>query len=398
MLSDKQRNELPRSLEDVYEELNDFLIRDISKRLKKTLEYTESALYDIETLKNQGFTQSQIQKAIMAELNSDPRFQRMVAEQQEGYMQTLKKRLAIAESKGLETAEGLLEEIHYLSNKNNEKFWTEAGMRFPNAESQILNALQVELAKELKNLTHTKGLIVKNGFVVSPLTKAYQQQLDLALIKLSNGVGYQTALKDCIKELAESGIRQVVYQNGKKFVTTAIDVACRRALLTASNQLVGNLMEENVRQSGVEYVETSSHGDSRPEHAQWQGKVFRLKGADKDYPNFYEATGYGTGAGLLGYNCRHTYYPFFMGISEPATRHLEKEVTVKDKTMTLYEATQVQRKYERELRALKRQRSALEEIGETDEYLDYTISRKQSAYRAFSKLAGIRPKLERATI
>lgn len=66
--------------------------------------------------------------------------------------------------------------------------------------------------------------------------------------------------------------------------------------------------------------------------------------------------------------------------------------------MTLYEATQVQRKYERELRALKRQRSALEEIGETDEYLDYTISRKQSAYRAFSKLAGIRPKLERATI
>lgn len=50
----------------------------------------------------------------------------------------------------------------------------------------------------------------------------------------------------------------------------------------------------------------------------WQGKVFCVSGKDTRYPPFYESTGYGTGAGLCGWNCRHNFPAFFPGISTPA--------------------------------------------------------------------------------
>lgn len=33
------------------------------------------------------------------------------------------------------------------------------------------------------------------------------------------------------------------------------------------------------------------------------------------YEDFEAATGYGTGPGLCGWNCRHNFYPFYPGIS-----------------------------------------------------------------------------------
>ena len=39
--------------------------------------------------------------------------------------------------------------------------------------------------------------------------------------------------------------------------------------------------------------------------------MFKIHGSDKKYKNFYETTGYGTGPGLCGWNCRHSFSPFF---------------------------------------------------------------------------------------
>ena len=64
-----------------------------------------------------------------------------------------------------------------------------------------------------------------------------------------------------------------------------------------------------------EFVEVTAHEGARPTHAVWQGRVYHRGGAvvqdGERYEDFEAATGYGTGPGLCGWNCRHNFYPFY---------------------------------------------------------------------------------------
>ena len=67
-----------------------------------------------------------------------------------------------------------------------------------------------------------------------------------------------------------------------------------------------------------EFVEVTAHEGARPTHAVWQGRVYHRGGAvvhdGERYEDFETATGYGTGPGLCGWNCRHNFYPFYPGV------------------------------------------------------------------------------------
>jgi len=78
-----------------------------------------------------------------------------------------------------------------------------------------------------------------------------------------------------------------------------------------------------------------------------------------NYPDFIKTTGYGDVAGLCGANCRHSFGPYIEGIT-PETYSAEMldefanaKVKYKDKEIPYYEATQIQRKLERNLRNSK---------------------------------------------
>lgn len=73
---------------------------------------------------------------------------------------------------------------------------------------------------------------------------------------------------------------------------------------------------------------------------------------------FYEATGYGTGAGLCGWNCRHNFFPNFDG--ELSFEHYDEEANAKQ-----YELDQEQRYNERKIREWKR-RQAVNKAGGVD--------------------------------
>lgn len=66
---------------------------------------------------------------------------------------------------------------------------------------------------------------------------------------------------------------------------------------------------------GCDLVEVTAHSGARPEHAEWQGKVYSRSGKSSKYPSLVEATGYGTGPGLGGWNCRHSMFPYYEGMS-----------------------------------------------------------------------------------
>ena len=109
-----------------------------------------------------------------------------------------------------------------------------------------------------------------------------------------------------------------------------------------------------------EFVEVTAHEGARPTHAVWQGRVYHRGGAvvqdGERYEDFEAATGYGTGPGLCGWNCRHNFYPFYPGISvrnytdERLAELDARNIPYGGGLYTKYEITQMQRALEQRVR------------------------------------------------
>lgn len=74
--------------------------------------------------------------------------------------------------------------------------------------------------------------------------------------------------------------------------------------------------------------------------------------------------------------------------------------TFEGKTYTAYEATQEQRKVERTIRKLKREKAAYSAAGLTDEEqaVNIKLRRLNAKYKAFSKAAGLPEQRERMKV
>ena len=236
----------------------------------------------------------------------------------------------------------------------------------PFEESAALNNLLDAGARQTcgtwQNLTATTA---------NTVTGAFERTLDAAWLKVSTGAfDYKTAVKQAVDSLADD-MPMVTYPSGH---TDSIEVAARRAVLTGVNQTAGKLQEARMDEMGCEFVETSAHGGARPSHAAWQGRRFHRGGAvdylGKHYPDFEAATGYGTGAGLCGWNCRHTFFAVFPELGDPPqwTQEQLRELNARDiewngKKYTAYEISQMQRARERNVRRWKKRYLAEDAAG-----------------------------------
>ena len=236
----------------------------------------------------------------------------------------------------------------------------------PIEESAALNNLLDAGARQTcgtwQNLTATTA---------NTVTGAFERTLDAAWGKVSTGAfDYKTAVKQAVDSLADD-MPMVTYPSGH---TDSIEVAARRAVLTGVNQTAGRLQVARADEMGVEFFETTAHGGARPSHAEWQGKRFHRGGAvdykGKHYPDFEAATGYGTGAGLCGWNCRHTFFAVFPELGDPPqwTQEQLQELNARNieyngKKYTAYEISQMQRARERNVRRWKKRYLAEDAAG-----------------------------------
>ena len=177
-------------------------------------------------------------------------------------------------------------------------------------------------------------------------------------MQVSSGtLDYVTAVKWAVKSVSDTGA-SVLYPSGR---SDKLDVAVRRAVLTGVSQTGNELQILRMDEMGCTLVETTAHFGARPTHTVWQGRVYSRNGDTSKYPDFIASTGYGSGDGLGGWNCRHGFFPFFEGFSQRAytdgqLRDREnRTVTYDGQTYTDYEASQIQRKFERDIRAKKRE-------------------------------------------
>ena len=184
----------------------------------------------------------------------------------------------------------------------------------------------------------------------------------------SGAFDYNTAIKNCVDALAQN-MQGVIYPTGH---TDTLEVAVRRAVLTGVNQTAAKLQMARAEEMGCEFVEVSAHAGARTadtegpaNHAWWQGRVYHVGGAvdyeGEHYGDFVACTGYGSGEGLCGWNCRHSFHPFWPGISTPAytpERLLElsaKNIDYRGRKYSEYEISQMRRALERRVRAYKKQ-------------------------------------------
>ena len=227
--------------------------------------------------------------------------------------------------------------------------------------NNLLNAGYRQTLGTWRNLTATTA---------NTVTGEFERALDRAWLQVSSGAfSYDVAIRRAVDGLA-AHMNGVTYPSGHK---DTLEVAVRRAVLTGVNQTAAKLQLARADEMGCEFVEVTAHAGARPEHALWQGKVYHRGGAvtyqGVRYGDFEAATGYGTGPGLCGWNCRHNFYPFFPGLSAPnySQEQLDafnaKEVTYGGKQYTRYEISQMQRALERRVRRFKRQYLAEDAAG-----------------------------------
>ena len=235
----------------------------------------------------------------------------------------------------------------------------------PLQNNTVIVAMNAELMKtygELTNLTNT---------TISQSQSDLLNLLNEVDFRVASGMqSYSSAVCEVLDRYAENGI-SINYPTGSR---RSLEAAVRCCIVTSMNQTAAQVTNKYIVEAGAEYVLVSAHMGARhdktnptgvPSHDWWQGKVYKIRGSDPDAPNLLEATGYdidpqtGEGhvvnpLGLHGYNCRHSHKPWDKVLRNPYVDEEGNPNIDIHESQQLYELQQKQRTMERAIRKTKR--------------------------------------------
>ena len=218
---------------------------------------------------------------------------------------------------------------------------------------QTINATIQRTAGNLKNLVLTTAVATQTQFY-NAMNKSYME--------VSTGVkSYTQSILDAIKDISSQGA-YIIYPSGRKM---SLESAVRMNIITSINQNCGKLQELRADEMGWDLMELTAHSGARPSHAEWQGKIVSRSGK-KGYLSFSDI-GYGEVTGFKGINCRHDWHPYHKGSAraysqEQLTAWRNEKVEYNGKKISKYEATQIQRRMERQIRKDKKEIAGLQGI------------------------------------
>ena len=305
-------------------------------------------------------------------------------------------------------------------------FYKAKGMPFiPYEENESLQryvkALAKQTADEYINLTQHTAFAVfsKDGKSIAPLFESnankvatslsdtYTKVIDYAVSKVQTGVSdYNSAIRNVVKAISDSGIRTVDYATG---YSRRLDSAVRQNILWGLKQCNQNTADLIGKEFGADGYEIDYHSAPRPSHADMGGRQYAIGKGRTINGEYYPSFESEAEPLLNDYGCLHFKFSILLGISEPTyspetlatlKANDNEKVEFEGKKYTKYEASQVQRKLETEIRRQKDRTIIAKAAGDREmrEEAQAKINLLTSKYAKFSKAAGLPTKMERARV
>lgn len=252
---------------------------------------------------------------------------------------------------------------------------------------------------EWSNMTRTTAEAAQSLFI-SECDNAYHKVI-------SGAVSYTQAVREAVDTVAQNGVI-VRYPTGHR---DTIETATARAVRTGISQASGDISMQRMKEQEWDIILVSAHigartgdGGANPgNHLWWQGQFYSRTGQDKRFPPF-SLTGYGTGEGLGGWNCRHSFGPGD-GVNNPY-----KDIQTADNER-MEKLEQRQRALERRIRKTKQAVMGLQTAVENckDDALrfelqaeldrkSYLLQKQNAAYKDYCKQNDLRELQDRLMI
>lgn len=396
MLTEEQLEIFGDRMAGLYQAFEQDIIADIARRVKKTGRYTETAELMAQAMYHAGASPAKIRAEVMKALRANKAYQDTVAQNTLEWKKYVKSEIKAMKETAAKEGNTIIAEAGDMSFNYDLSMWEQAGKKLAKDSSiaKMVEEMSIATAGTFENLTKTMGFKGPHDF--TSIQELYIRSLDKAVLKMATGTfSFDQCVNDAVREMSQSGLRSVDYASGR---TYQLDTAARMCIRTSCHKLAGSISMRNCETTGTDLVEVSAHWGAREEHAAWQGKIYSRSGKNKKYPPF-SICQYGAVDGLMGVNCRHTFYPFFEGISTPNKWKPEPNPKeYKGKIYTYTEATQKQRKMERDIRATKRELEAQKAIGGDTKLLEARKRKQIADYHNFSKEMDISPKDNRLRV
>ena len=278
-----------------------------------------------------------------------------------------------------------------------------------------------------KNLSRSTAFMMRDKnnptkFIPTSVSNTYQRVIDEAIQWTQQGaVDYKTAMRRTLIDLNNSGLRYANYETktGRTY-SQRLDTAVRRNLLggiRAINQGTQDIIGEQIDADGKEI---SVHANSAPDHEPIQGRQFTNEEYEKlqnamPFESYktkgQESKSFEAIERAIGeWNCRHFTFSVILDVMLPNYTDTQLQAYI-DKNnkgytlpngrhMTMYECTQMQRKYETAIRHAKDGYLMAQDAQDKILQDKYKAKVKEliKQYNQFSKECGLKPKMERAFV
>lgn len=217
----------------------------------------------------------------------------------------------------------------------------------------LVENLWQQTAGNLENLSRT-----------TIMSESYRRIVDEAVQAVTMGVtDYNSAIRAELKKAGRAGV-QVKYASG---VRRRLDTAIRQNVLDGVRQVQQKAQELIGEEIGADGVDITAHPNSAPDHEPVQGRRFDLENFRKMQAgqDFEDVDGHryeGFRRPITQWRCRHLVYYILIGVSrrmysddqlQKWQKENQKGVSIAGRKFTNYEATQLMRQLETEIRREK---------------------------------------------
>lgn len=367
MLTPEELLSLVETMYPLLDELNEWITADLIKRLLARLKRGD------------------------AFLTAGDEWQIQAYQEAGGHLEALQREIARWTKLADKEIQRIFEDAGIKALARDNAFYEARGLvGFPITQSEgMLRLLEdscQRTAGTVHNFTRTTATASQQRFI---------RLLDKAHFLVSSGAAsYTQVVEEVTKELVNEQTK-VHYPSGH---ADTIETAVLRAVRTGVGQASGNMALEGMIEHDWDIVLVSAHlgarygdgGENPGNHFWWQGKFYSRTGRTPNLPDFTKCTGYGTGEGLCGWNCRHSFGPGD-GVFNPYKTYDSEE------NKKAYDLSQKQRAMEARIRRTKSKLAGLRAAGMAEEYNKAArlLERQNTAYQEFCRENGLEPLMER---